>query len=97
MASSYEREAVYAQQAWSRSKDRSMDLEALIKGQEARTIALKAQTRELQRDVSVLQRQRIDDAERLMSHIQHEHDRFRELARTRDAGHQDGPADAGSS
>ncbi|GJV90957.1 hypothetical protein Tco_1538770 [Tanacetum coccineum] len=33
------------------------------------------------------ERQRIDDDDRLMSHIQHEHDRFRELARTKDAGH----------
>ncbi|GKE08226.1 hypothetical protein Tco_1411777 [Tanacetum coccineum] len=47
MASSYEREAVYSRQTWSRLKDRSMDLEALIKAQEARTIALEAQTREL--------------------------------------------------
>ncbi|GJS62367.1 hypothetical protein Tco_0657151 [Tanacetum coccineum] len=52
---------------------------------------------ELYRDVSVLQRQRIDDADRLTSHIQHEHDRFRELAHTRDVERQDGPADAGSS
>ncbi|GKG32600.1 hypothetical protein Tco_0430110, partial [Tanacetum coccineum] len=60
--------------------------------QEACSIALEAHTRALQRDVSVLQRQRIDDGDRLTSHIQHEHDRFRELACTRDAGHQDGPA-----
>nr|GFB14929.1 hypothetical protein [Tanacetum cinerariifolium] len=33
----------------------------------------------------------------LTSHIQHEHDKFRELVRTQDTGHQDGPADAGSS
>ncbi|GJX28858.1 retrovirus-related pol polyprotein from transposon TNT 1-94, partial [Tanacetum coccineum] len=38
-------------------------------------------------------RQRIDDRDRPMSHIQHEHDRFRELACTREAGHQDGPAE----
>ncbi|GKB87537.1 hypothetical protein Tco_0959809 [Tanacetum coccineum] len=31
MASSYEREAVYARQAWSHSEDRSMALEALIR------------------------------------------------------------------
>ncbi|GKC16370.1 putative reverse transcriptase domain-containing protein [Tanacetum coccineum] len=58
---------------------------------------LAATHRALQRDVSVLQRQRIDDGDRLTSHIQHEHDRFRELARTREAGRQDGPSDAGSS
>ncbi|GKC44503.1 hypothetical protein Tco_1062225 [Tanacetum coccineum] len=42
-------------------------------------------------------RQRISDGDRLTSYIQHEHDQFRELARTRDAGHQDRPADVGSS
>nr|GEU58059.1 reverse transcriptase domain-containing protein [Tanacetum cinerariifolium] len=35
--------------------------------------------------------------ERLVMHIQHEHDRIRELACTRDAERQDGPVDAGSS
>nr|GEV48420.1 putative reverse transcriptase domain-containing protein [Tanacetum cinerariifolium] len=43
-----------------------------------------------------LQRQRIRDKDRLASHIQYEHDRFRELVRTAKAGPQDGPADAGS-
>nr|GEX00701.1 hypothetical protein [Tanacetum cinerariifolium] len=43
--------------------------------------------------VSTLERER----ERLTRHIQHEHDRFRELECTRDVEHQDGPADAGSS
>ncbi|GJR25570.1 hypothetical protein Tco_1101802 [Tanacetum coccineum] len=85
------------EEAWSRLKDRSMDLEALIRAQEARTTALEAHNREFQRDVSVLQRQRIDDGDRLMMHIQHEHDKFRELARTRDTEHQDEPAEAGSS
>ncbi|GJV53318.1 hypothetical protein Tco_1449059 [Tanacetum coccineum] len=54
-----------------------------------------AQIPALQRDVKVLQRQRINDGDRLMSHILHKHDRFRELVRTRYAGPQDGPADAG--
>ncbi|GKE54974.1 hypothetical protein Tco_1490130, partial [Tanacetum coccineum] len=66
MASSYKREAIYAD-------------------------------RRSRRDVSVLQRQRIDDGDRLTMHIQHEHDRHRELASTRDAECYDGPADAGSS
>ncbi|GJU11726.1 hypothetical protein Tco_1134122 [Tanacetum coccineum] len=83
MASSYEREAAYARQAWTQSESRSQAMEAHI--------------RALKRDVNVLQRQRISDGDRLTSHIQYEHDRFREVARTRDAGHQDGPADAGSS
>ncbi|GJU58221.1 hypothetical protein Tco_1235987 [Tanacetum coccineum] len=43
------------------------------------------------------ERQRIRDEDRLMSHIQHEHDRFRELVRTTEVGPQDGPVDAGSS
>ncbi|GJV42374.1 putative reverse transcriptase domain-containing protein [Tanacetum coccineum] len=59
--------------------------------------AMKAQIRALQRDVALLQRQRIRDEDRLASHIQHEYDRFRELVRTSEAGPQDGPADAGSS
>ncbi|GKF63138.1 hypothetical protein Tco_0186586, partial [Tanacetum coccineum] len=42
MASSYKREAVYARQACSRSEDRSMALEALIRTREARTTALEA-------------------------------------------------------
>ncbi|GKG62790.1 hypothetical protein Tco_0636521, partial [Tanacetum coccineum] len=50
MASSYEQEAVYAGQAWSRSEDKSTDLEALIRAQEAHTTVLEAQTRALQRD-----------------------------------------------
>ncbi|GJS00291.1 hypothetical protein Tco_0316799 [Tanacetum coccineum] len=56
-----------------------------------------ATTQSLQRDVDVLQRQRIRDEDRLTSHIQHEYDRFRELVCTAEAGPQDGPADAGSS
>nr|GEU52762.1 hypothetical protein [Tanacetum cinerariifolium] len=67
-----------------RLEDRSMTLKDLIRIHKAHIIALEAQTRAFQRDVSVLQRQRIDDGDRLMSHIQHEDDRFRELARTRD-------------
>ncbi|GKB89845.1 hypothetical protein Tco_0962117, partial [Tanacetum coccineum] len=69
--------------AWAHSKSRSQ--------------AMESQIRALQRDVDVLQRQRIRDEDRLTSHIQHEHDRFRELVRTIEAGPQDGPTDAGSS
>ncbi|GJS72574.1 putative reverse transcriptase domain-containing protein [Tanacetum coccineum] len=60
MASSYEREAVIARQAWVHSKSRIQ--------------AMKAQIRALQRDVDVLQRQRIRDEDKLTNHIQHEHD-----------------------
>ncbi|GKC08333.1 hypothetical protein Tco_0999943 [Tanacetum coccineum] len=70
MASSYLREVVYARQAWNQSESMSQTMEAQI--------------RALQRDVSMLQRQRINDGDRLTSHIQHEHDRFKELARTRE-------------
>nr|GFD20209.1 hypothetical protein [Tanacetum cinerariifolium] len=59
--------------------------------------AMEAQIQASQRDVSVLQRQSISNDDRLTCHIQHEHDRFRELICTRDAGPKDGPADAGSS
>nr|GEU31499.1 putative reverse transcriptase domain-containing protein [Tanacetum cinerariifolium] len=61
MASSYEREAVIARQAWAHSKSRSQAMDALI--------------RVLQRDVNLLQRRRIRDEDRLTCHIQHEHDR----------------------
>ncbi|GKB97067.1 hypothetical protein Tco_0983204 [Tanacetum coccineum] len=69
--------------AWSHSKSRIQ--------------AMEAQIRALQRDVDVLQRQRIRDEDRLTAHIQHEHDRFRDLVRAAEAGPQDGPEDAGSS
>ncbi|GJY51677.1 hypothetical protein Tco_0442524, partial [Tanacetum coccineum] len=45
---SYEREAVYARQAWSRSKVRITALEALIRAHEARITALEAQIMTLQ-------------------------------------------------
>ncbi|GKD08325.1 hypothetical protein Tco_1188010 [Tanacetum coccineum] len=54
---------------------------------------MEAQIRALQRDVDILQRKRIRDEDRLMSHIQHEHGRFKELVRTIETGPQDGPAD----
>ncbi|GJW33607.1 hypothetical protein Tco_0053639 [Tanacetum coccineum] len=84
MSLSYEREAIYARQVWSRSEDMSMALEALIRAQKDRITSLEAQTRALQRDVSVLQRQRIDNGDRLTMHIQQEHGRHRELERSRD-------------
>ncbi|GKD05313.1 hypothetical protein Tco_1180287, partial [Tanacetum coccineum] len=66
--------------------------------------AMEAQIRALQRDVDLLQRQRISDEDILMRHIQHDHDRFIELVRTardpelaRDSKPQDGLVDAGSS
>nr|GEV03075.1 putative reverse transcriptase domain-containing protein [Tanacetum cinerariifolium] len=67
------------EEAWTHSESRSQTMEDQIQA--------------LQRDVSVLQRQRINDGDRLASHIQHEHDRFKELAHTREACHMDGPAE----
>ncbi|GJV27476.1 putative reverse transcriptase domain-containing protein [Tanacetum coccineum] len=55
-----------------------------------------AKVRTLHAEVRVLQRQRIDDGDRLTSHIQHQHDRFRVLESTRDSERQDGPADPAS-
>ncbi|GKC34313.1 hypothetical protein Tco_1046697 [Tanacetum coccineum] len=72
MASSYEREVADARRAWAYFKSRSQ--------------AIKAQIIALQRDVDVLQRQRIRDEDRVTSHIQHKHYRFRELVRTAEAG-----------
>nr|GEY48993.1 putative reverse transcriptase domain-containing protein [Tanacetum cinerariifolium] len=63
----------------------------------SRIYAMEVQIRALQRDVDVLQRQMIKDEDRLIAHIQHEHDRFRDLVCTAEAGPQDGPEDAGSS
>ncbi|GKD74217.1 hypothetical protein Tco_1332499 [Tanacetum coccineum] len=83
MASSYERKAVIAQQELSHSKRRIQ--------------TMKAQIRALQRDIDVLQRQRIRDEDRLTAHIQHKHDKFRELIHTVKTGPQDGLEDAGSS
>ncbi|GKB39747.1 hypothetical protein Tco_0884689 [Tanacetum coccineum] len=97
MSLSYEREAVYARQAWSRLEDMSTTLEALIRAHETRITTLEAQIRALHKDVSVLQKQRINDGDKLTMHIQHEHDKYRELEHTRDAERQDGPANAGSS
>ncbi|GKE29240.1 hypothetical protein Tco_1444624 [Tanacetum coccineum] len=47
MSLSYEREAVYARQAWSRSEDKSTALEALIRAHEAHIIELEAHIRAL--------------------------------------------------
>ncbi|GKE50438.1 hypothetical protein Tco_1481696, partial [Tanacetum coccineum] len=68
--------------AWAYFKDMSQAIEAQIKALHAK--------------VRVLQRQRIDNGDKLTSQIQHEHDIFRELEHIRDAGRQDGPTDAAS-
>ncbi|GKG54742.1 hypothetical protein Tco_0560397, partial [Tanacetum coccineum] len=59
--------------------------------------AMEAQIKSLQRDVDVLQRQKIKDEDRLTAHFQHEHHRFRDLVRAAEAGPQDEPEDVGSS
>nr|GEY12830.1 integrase, catalytic region, zinc finger, CCHC-type, peptidase aspartic, catalytic [Tanacetum cinerariifolium] len=56
MASSYEREAVYARQAWSRSKDRSIALEASI-----RTLEALVKTLQTQHDMMEWQSQDVGD------------------------------------
>ncbi|GJS80283.1 hypothetical protein Tco_0730164 [Tanacetum coccineum] len=43
----------------------------------------KIYVRALQTQIVVLQRQRIEDSDRLTQHIQHEHDRLREFKRTK--------------
>ncbi|GJX60724.1 hypothetical protein Tco_0292114 [Tanacetum coccineum] len=60
MTSSYKREAVIAQHAWSHSEDRSMALEVTIKPHEARTTALEAQVRTLQTQHDRMEWQRQD-------------------------------------
>ncbi|GKB40042.1 reverse transcriptase domain-containing protein [Tanacetum coccineum] len=76
-------------------------MDASIRAAKSRVMTAVEEVNEMVTDLattqSVLQRQKIDDVDRLTMHIQHEYDRFRELARTRDARHQDGPADASSS
>ncbi|GJY15354.1 putative reverse transcriptase domain-containing protein [Tanacetum coccineum] len=70
----------------------------------AELLAYRSEVRALREQFSLLQRQRISDADRLTRHIQHDHDWFVELVRTardpepaRDPKPQDGPADAYSS
>nr|GEZ21236.1 hypothetical protein [Tanacetum cinerariifolium] len=72
-------------------------LSLLMRERERRYFRSMASSYEHDRDVDVLQSQRIKDEDRLTIHIQHEHDRFRELVRTAEAGSQDGPTDDGSS
>ncbi|GJX39672.1 putative reverse transcriptase domain-containing protein [Tanacetum coccineum] len=67
----------------------------------AELLAYRSEVRALREQFSLLQRQRISDADRLTRHIQHDHDWFVELVCTardpepaRDPKPQDGPADA---
>ncbi|GJW11063.1 putative reverse transcriptase domain-containing protein [Tanacetum coccineum] len=62
---------------------------------ESRIQVMEAHIRALQRDVDVLQRQRIRDEDRLTAHNQHEHDKFRDLVRAAEARPHDGPEDVG--
>ncbi|GKD89606.1 hypothetical protein Tco_1365113 [Tanacetum coccineum] len=91
MASSYEREAIIARQAWSRSEDRSTALEASIR-------TLKAQVRTLQTQHDKMEWQRQQAGDMVTSAFRCIHAlAARDRARTGDTGPQDGPADAGSS
>nr|GEW24493.1 putative reverse transcriptase domain-containing protein [Tanacetum cinerariifolium] len=71
-------EARYTRQDWSQAMDCN-------KAVHAKLLALQAKVKTLYTEVRVLQTQRIDDGDRLTSHIQHWHNRFRELEGTRDA------------
>nr|GEY26369.1 retrotransposon protein, putative, Ty3-gypsy subclass [Tanacetum cinerariifolium] len=63
----------------------------------AELLAYRAEVRELHKQISVLQRQRTKDSNRLTRHIQQGYDRTREPELARYPKHHDGPADAGSS
>nr|GEV47553.1 reverse transcriptase domain-containing protein [Tanacetum cinerariifolium] len=54
---------------------------------------IRAEVKALNERISVLQRQRAEDSDRLTRHIQQGHDMTREPEPARDAGPQDGPAD----
>ncbi|GJS43675.1 putative reverse transcriptase domain-containing protein [Tanacetum coccineum] len=83
------RQRLDSEEFYTRHRD-AQDERALL---HAQLLALRIEVKTLHDEVRVLQRQRIDDGERLTRHIQHEHDRFREIERTRDAERQDGTAD----
>ncbi|GJX24530.1 hypothetical protein Tco_0230826 [Tanacetum coccineum] len=82
--------ARHARQAWSQAMDYN-------KAVHAELLAYRAEVRALHEQISVLQRQRTEDNDRLTRHIQEGHDRTRELEPARDPKPHDGPADAGSS
>nr|GEY13144.1 hypothetical protein [Tanacetum cinerariifolium] len=59
-------------------------------------LAYRAEDRALHEQISVLQRQRTGETDRLTRHIQQGHDKTREPEPARDLEPQDGPTDAGS-
>ncbi|GJR09562.1 putative reverse transcriptase domain-containing protein [Tanacetum coccineum] len=63
----------------------------------AKLLAYRDEVRALLEQISVMQRQRTEDSDRLTQHIQQGHDRTREPKPASDPEPQDGPADAGSS
>ncbi|GJS04177.1 putative reverse transcriptase domain-containing protein [Tanacetum coccineum] len=62
-----ESEARHARQAWSQSMDYNRAIHAEL-------VAYRAEVRALREQVSLLQRQRISDEDRLTRHVQHNHD-----------------------
>ncbi|GJY05449.1 hypothetical protein Tco_0371389 [Tanacetum coccineum] len=75
--------------------DRAL-LQACISTLEREPMAMEARIRATTSNVREMRYRGLTMVNILTSHIQHEHDRFRELKRTRDAERQDGPADAAS-
>ncbi|GKE53592.1 hypothetical protein Tco_1488748 [Tanacetum coccineum] len=89
--STTQRQDTHELYAWSRSEDRSTTLEASI-----RTLEAQVRTLQTQHDRMEWQRQDVGDLVTTAFGRIHALE-ARDRARTRDAGHQDGPADAGSS
>ncbi|GKC24378.1 hypothetical protein Tco_1026528 [Tanacetum coccineum] len=85
-----ESKARYAQHAWSQAMDYNRAVHAEL-------LAYRAEVRALHEHMSVLQRQRTEDSDRLTRHIQQGHDMTKESEPARDPKPQDGPVDAGSS
>ncbi|GKG23530.1 hypothetical protein Tco_0391566 [Tanacetum coccineum] len=61
------------------------ELRAADRRRQTQHLETLTRVRALQTQIVVLQRQRTEDSDRLPQHIQHDHDRFREFQRTRDA------------
>ncbi|GJR41486.1 hypothetical protein Tco_1217170 [Tanacetum coccineum] len=84
-----DREARHAQQTW----PQAMDCKRAV---HAKLLAYRAEVRALHEQISVLQRQRTGDIDRLTRHIQQGYGMTKEPEPARDPEHQDGQEDAGS-
>ncbi|GKC95493.1 hypothetical protein Tco_1160935 [Tanacetum coccineum] len=81
---------MHARQAWSQAIDYNRAVHADL-------LAYRAEVKALHEQISVLQRQRNEDNDRLTRHIQQGHDRTREPEPARDPEPHDRPANTGSS